>query len=283
MHKLVNDMTAYKYMVAHQQDFIVIRQIFCKAIHMYVPHSFYSGTSNLVSPLKQSEYPIEFTGASRLTYYASLFSSVEVNASFYKLPKMATVEKWANSVPDEFRFTFKVPQGVTHAKDLQFNSQEFELFAETVAKVGRKKGCLLVQLPPKVNREKKEEVEGLLECVRDHASNWNIAFEFRHPSWYDSTVFRMLQGYGIGMVEHDKFQSAKPKFQHAENFVYLRFHGPEGTYRGSYENVVLDEYAKRIAGWLKDGKEVYAYFNNTMGDALGNLQTLNKMVSNLVV
>src|SRR5687768_16157005 len=120
--------------------------------------SFYSGTSNLVSPLKKSEQPPEFKDASRLTYYASLFSSVEVNATFYKLPKPATIEKWANSVPGYFRFTFKVPKGVTHAKDLEFSSEELELFAETVDQVGDKKGCLLVQLPPKVSREKEEEL-----------------------------------------------------------------------------------------------------------------------------
>src|SRR3954466_15611822 len=123
---------------------------------MHVP-SFYSGTSNLVSPLKKSEFPVEFTGASRLTYYASLFSSIEINATFYKMPKAATIEKWSQSVPDHFRFTFKVPKGVTHAKDMQFSFDELEQFATTVDVVGDKKGCLLVQLPPKVSRDKEEE------------------------------------------------------------------------------------------------------------------------------
>jgi uncharacterized protein YecE (DUF72 family) len=244
--------------------------------------SFYSGTSNLVSPLKRAEYPKEFSGASRLTYYASLFSSVEINATFYALPKLATVERWRDSVPEDFRFTFKVPKGVTHAKDLQFSSDELELFAETVAGIGDKKGCLLVQLPPKVSREKEEELAALLECLSDNADGWKIAVEFRHPSWYDRQVYRMMQGYGAGMVEQDLPKSATPKIQVAEKFVYLRFHGPEDRYRGSYENPVLDGYAKRIATWLKEEKEVYVYFNNTMGDALANLQTLNKMVSTVL-
>lgn len=245
---------------------------------MKVQPSFYSGTSNLVTALKQSEYPVAYKGASRLTYYASLFSSVEVNATFYKLPKVATVEKWGNSVPADFRFTFKVPKGVTHAKDLQFRFEELELFAETVAGVGDKKGCLLVQLPPKVTRGKEEELAGLLECLNENARGWKIAVEFRHPSWYTRAVYRLLQGYGTGMVAHDKPQAATPEVEIAESFVYLRFHGPEGTYRGSYEDALLDGHAQRIAHWVKEGKEVYAYFNNTMGDALGNLQTLNKKV-----
>lgn len=250
---------------------------------MKVQTSFYSGTSNLVLPIKQSEYPIEFTGASRLTYYASLFSSVEVNATFYKLPKSATVEKWGKSVPEDFRFTFKIPKGVTHAKDFRFGTEELELFSETVAPVGDKKGCLLVQLPPKVSREKEEELAGLLECLSDNAKGWKIAVEFRHTSWYHRAVYRLLEHYKAGMVEHDMPQSAAPKIEVAESFVYLRFHGPEGAYRGSYDDALLEGYAKRIASWVKDGKEVYAYFNNTMGNALGNLQTLNRMVSDLLI
>jgi len=249
---------------------------------MKLQPSFYSGTSNLVSPLKQSEYPIEFAGASRLSYYASLFSSVEINASFYKLPKMATIEKWSNSVPDDFRFTFKLPKWVTHARDLQFSNDELELFVETVDLVGEKKGCLLVQLPPKVTREKEEELTGLLESLRDNAGGWKIAVEFRHSSWYDSKIYRMIQSYGAGIVEQDLPRSATPKVEVAEAFVYLRFHGPEDRYRGSYEDIILEGYAKRIAKWLKNKKQVYAYFNNTMGDALGNLQTLNRMVNNLL-
>jgi uncharacterized protein YecE (DUF72 family) len=249
---------------------------------MKAPTNFYSGTSNIVSPLKQSEFPISFTGASRLTYYASLFSSVEINATFYKLPKKVTVEKWAKSVSENFRFTFKVPKGITHARNLLYSAEELELFLETVAGVGDKKGCLLVQLPPKVSREKEEELTGLLECLSDDARGWKIAVEFRHPSWYNRAVYRLLQSYGTGMVEHDLPRSATPKIEVGESFIYLRFHGPEGGYRGSYEDNILNEHAKRIACWLKDGKEVYLYFNNTMGNALGNLQTLNRMVNALL-
>ncbi len=250
---------------------------------MNVRTSFYSGTSNVVSKIKQSEYPIEFTGASRLTYYASMFSSVEINSTFYKLPKGSTVEKWGNNVPCDFRFTFKVPKGITHAKDLQFSAGELQLFSEIVTRVGDKRGCLLVQLPPKVSRDKEEELSGMLECLSDIAIGWKIAVEFRHPSWYDSAVYRLLNGYGTVMVEHDLPKSATPKIEIAASFVYLRFHGPDGTYRGSYDNAILNRHAKRIANWLKAGREVYVYFNNTMGDALGNLQTLNKMVNTLLL
>ncbi|TCJ12086.1 DUF72 domain-containing protein [Flaviaesturariibacter flavus] len=240
--------------------------------------AFYSGTSNILVPLKQSEFPTSFEGASRLTYYASLFTSLEVNSSFYKLPRPATVAKWRDSVPEGFRFTFKVPKSVTHAKGLQFISEDVARFAEAVAEAGDKKGCLLVQLPPSLKRDHEEELEGLLETLAGDTAGWHIAVEFRHVSWYHREVYRMLQRHGAGMVEQDMPASATPPANVSERFAYLRFHGPGGRYRGSYDHEVLEAYAARIAGWLGAGKDVYAYFNNTMGDALANLQTLNGLV-----
>ena len=245
-------------------------------VYMNAKSSFYSGTSGLVLPIKQSDYPPRFKDASRLTYYASLFTSIEINSTFYKLPKRATVEKWRDSVPPGFRFTFKVPKAVTHAKGLAFSVEDIESFAETVWVMSDdKKGCLLVQLPPKVSREQEGELEGLLECLGGDAPGWKIAVEFRHTSWYNKEVYRMLQRYRAGMVEQDLPASATPQVGVAEDFVYLRFHGPGGRYRGSYEDVFLEEHAQRIKRWLNDSKEVYVYFNNTAGNATGNLQTLN--------
>jgi uncharacterized protein YecE (DUF72 family) len=241
------------------------------------PPSFFSGTSGLVLPIKQSDYPPEYKGASRLTYYASQFTSLEINSSFYQIPKAATVEKWRDSVPETFRFTFKVPKTVTHAKGLAFPVEEIELFAETVQAIGDKRGCLLVQLPPKVSRDSEAELEGLLECLTADAPGWKIAVEFRHVSWYNREVYRMLQRHGAGMVEQDLPASPTPQVDIAP-FVYLRFHGPGGRYRGSYEDAFLEEHASRIKKLLGEGKEVYAYFNNTAGDAVGNLQTLNNLL-----
>ena len=241
--------------------------------------SFYSGTSNIVVPIKQADYPPEFEGVSRLTYYASLHSSVEINASFYKIPKPATVAKWQESVHPHFRFTFKVPKTVTHAKGLQFNAQDLEAFTVSVAQAGNKKGCLLVQLPPSVKSDKQEELEGILEILNADAKGWHLAVEFRDTSWYNSTVYRMLKHYNAGMVVQDMPQSATPQITVAEDFRYLRFHGPEGNYRDSYDDTFLAIQAKRVTGWLKEGQEVYAYFNNTMGDALGNVNTLNRLVA----
>jgi uncharacterized protein YecE (DUF72 family) len=242
-------------------------------------HPFYSGTSNIVLPIKQSEYPPEFKGASRLTYYASLHTSVEINSSFYKTPKPATVAKWQESVPLHFTFTFKLPKTVTHAKGLQFSAQDLDAFTAAIAQAGDKKGCLLVQLPPSAKSDLQESLEGILETLNADAKGWHITVEFRDPTWYNSTVYRMLRHFNAGMVEQDMPRSATPRVRVAEDFHYLRFHGPEGTYRGSYADEFLAGQAKRIAAWLKEGREVYAYFNNTLGNALGNEGTLHQMVA----
>ncbi|GAB4092113.1 DUF72 domain-containing protein [Flaviaesturariibacter terrae] len=229
-------------------------------------------------PLKKADFPPEFSGVSRLTYYASLFSSIEINSSFYKLPRAATVQSWSGSVPDDFRFTFKLSKSVTHAKELQFNVDDVARFGDVVAAAVEKRGCILLQLPPSLRSERSEELEGLLEALADDAPGWPVQVEFRHVSWYNRDVYRMLQRHGAGMVTHDMPASVTPPVDISETVAYLRFHGPEGRYRGGYDEATLKAWAERVVAWTKSGKDVYIYFNNTMGDALPNLQTLNALL-----
>src|SRR5690606_33476444 len=94
-------------------------------------------------------------------------------------------------------------------------------------------------------------------------------------SWYREEVFALLNAYGMAIVLHDKDGHGFINIQYDQaNFIYLRFHGPKGDYGGSYDDVVLNEYSSYINKWLTEGKEVYAYFNNTMGAAIANLETL---------
>src|SRR4051812_13911921 len=112
-------------------------------------NEIYTGTSNVELPVpnKQS-FPPDYQDKSRLTYYASLFNTVEINSSFYKVPMAKTVAKWAESVPAHFKFTFKLWQEITHAKGCIYNPDEIERFINVINHVGNKKGCLLVQFPP---------------------------------------------------------------------------------------------------------------------------------------
>jgi len=241
---------------------------------------FYSGTSGLDLPVPRSQYPREFQGKSRLQYYASLFNSLEVNSIFYKLPRSSTVVNWAASVPDNFRFTFKVSKTVTHVKGLLFAEKEVNDFIKVVENIGEKKGCLLAQFPPSLKIEKLDQLQRLLETLGEatYDSQWKLAIEFRDPSWYEREVLELLEEYNAAMVIQDIPKCATPLSFVRGDFIYLRFHGPEPRYRGNYSDEFLKQYAGYVNTWLREKKTVYAYFNNTVGAAVENLQTLNKYV-----
>jgi uncharacterized protein YecE (DUF72 family) len=242
------------------------------------------GTSGLVLPVPNKQaFPEAFREGSRLAYYASLFNSIEVNSSFYKVPMPVTFSKWAAETPAGFRFTVKLWQGITHVSGLRFLPVDVNRFMFAAHQLGSKKGCLLIQLPPglKAGLEGQSagsmvQLQRLLEkvCLADPKRTWTIAVEFRHPSWYIPAVERMLNRYGAGWVLHDMPASAMTRLAGDDPFVYLRFHGPAGDYKGGYPDSVLNAWAQRIRGWQDTGKEVYVYFNNTIGDALANLETL---------
>ncbi|WP_448702403.1 DUF72 domain-containing protein [Mucilaginibacter sp. AW1-3] len=242
---------------------------------------YYSGTSNIVLPVaNKTLFPAEYCDKSRLCYYGSLFNSLEVNSSFYKIPLARTVERWATEVPDDFKFSFKLWRGITHNKGLAFADEDVMRFLQVISKAGTKAGCLLVQFPASITTAYRNQFERLLNCLRenDAGGQWKIAIEFRSKTWYNDAIYRLLDSYRMGMVLHDMPASATPMIELDANFVYLRFHGPESNYRGSYTDQYLAEYAGYINNWRNEGKTVYVYFNNTLGSALQNLQTLNGYV-----
>ncbi len=98
-------------------------------------------------------------------------------------------------------------------------------------------------------------------------------------SWYEDEIYQLAEEHSCSIVLHDIPASATPLPEEVSKFVYLRFHGPNGGYRGSYPEDFLYEYAQYVKEWSTSGKSVYIYFNNTMGDAVHNLITLNKFIA----
>jgi len=200
--------------------------------------NYYSGTSGLLLPVRNKLfYPEEFKDKSRLCFYSSIMNSIEVNSSFYKVPMASTVKKWAEDVPETFRFTFKLSKEITHNKELAFDPQAVSAFMEVISFVGDKRGCVLVQFPPSVRIGNLKQLELLMSVLRksDPHYTWNIALEFRHVSLYSDVVYRLLEDYRMAMVIQDKPPAVTPMMESELPFVYLRFHGPGGSYRGSYE------------------------------------------------
>ena len=238
---------------------------------------FYTGTSGLVVPFVQNDYPPAFQGKGRLHFYSSFFNSIEINSSFYKNTAAATVARWAAMVNEDFRFTFKMPKAISHAKDLKYTPGDIDMFMQVVNAAGNKKGCLLLQLPPKLKIDSFNEVHALLEQVRenDPGESWNVAVEFRDASWYIGEVDEMLAEFNACMVMHDLPKCPAP-LQVKGDYFYLRFHGG-GRYRGSYSQKVLEKYAGLVKEWMQEGKSGYCYFNNTMGDAFANAASFRQM------
>jgi uncharacterized protein YecE (DUF72 family) len=231
----------------------------------------FSGTSNVVLPVpNKTFYPELHRGKTRLGYYATLFNSVEVNSSFYKIPRAKTIEKWCSEVSDGFRFSFKVPKSISHCADFQFDPAEVVRFLQSIQPAVNHRGCLLLQFPP----SRTTHPLGLHRLLQELQSDWPLAVEFRHRSWYTDSTYEILKQYGAALVLHDLPASATPLDIPRGKFRYVRFHGPGGGYRGSYDDQFLAEYASYIREWVDDKQDVYLYFNNTAGAAVHNLMDL---------
>ncbi|TSJ34914.1 DUF72 domain-containing protein [Mucilaginibacter corticis] len=236
------------------------------------PGDFYGGTSGLKIAVPKRDFPPEHAALSRLGYYALQENSLEINSSFYKIPQAKTIQRWSTEVPARFRFTFKLWKGITHQKNLLFNQDDIGRFMQAINLPEAQKGCLLVQFPPSLQVSALPQLAELLDNLSQF--DWRIAVEFRHDSWYNDPVYALLNGQQVAMVIQDMPKSATPFETTADDLVYLRFHGPGGNYKGSYTDSFLSEYATFIREWQEEGKTIYAYFNNTAGDALANLQLL---------
>lgn len=184
-------------------------------------------------------------------------------------------------VPDHFQFTFKLSKTVSHSKGLDFNADDISLFIQTINNVEHKKGCILVQFPPSLKPAQMKQAKKLFKTINtvNAKQPWKVAVEFRNNDWYNDETFKLLKQHNFSLVIHDIPASATPLIAPVTDMVYLRFHGTEKGYRGSYDDALLLEYAQYIKQWTGEGKYVYCYFNNTLGNAFKNLQTLNGTVT----
>jgi uncharacterized protein YecE (DUF72 family) len=233
-------------------------------------------TSNVVLPVAKQFYPDSFKDKSRLHYYSSIFNTVEVNSTFKKIPRLSTFEKWADDVTEGFQFSIKILKDITHVKNLNTEFKIVKSFISAANHLGNKKGCMLIQFPGRITSDYARDVEKILTHISkaDSKNEWRKAVEFRSSTWYTERTKKFLHQYHAALVLHDMPKSGNLKLDENASFQYFRFHGPTGDYRGSYSEKFLQEQASKIADALLQGRDVYAYFNNTMGDAFQNAATL---------
>lgn len=206
---------------------------------------------------REAFYPASLSASEWLSFYAERFSSVEINATFYRLPSDAALDAWRQAVPADFRFAVKASRYITHMKKLKDPAESIEAFFDKVERLGDRLGPILFQLPPRwhVNPER---LGAFLEAL---PSGYRYAFEFRDASWWTESVTDLLAEHGAAFCLFDLEGRTTPVWTTAD-FVYLRWHGSDGRYQGRYADAVLDDWAEHIRRWARDGREVFGYFDN---------------------
>jgi uncharacterized protein YecE (DUF72 family) len=218
-------------------------------------------------------YPKDLASRSWLAYYADRLSTVEINNSFYQLPDRETLQNWRSVTPPRFLFTVKASRYITHMKKLKDAYQSVASFLRRMDELDEKLGPVLFQLPPRwnVNRERLQSfLDGLPEGYR-------CAFEFRDPSWFHDRVYEMLAAHDAAFCIYELGGQVSPKEVTAD-WVYVRLHGPDGAYQGRYDTETLAGWMGAFSTWMRQGKEVYCYFDNDeAGYAVENALALQAM------
>ncbi len=222
-------------------------------------------------------YPSGLPKQQWLAHYATLFDTVEINATFYRLPAPATVDRWRTAVPPGFEFAVKMGSFGTHRKKLRDPGQWLPAHLDRVARLGDALGPTLVQLPPRWKRNAARLDEFLAHCPA--GQRW--AVEIRDPSWLHDDVFAVLNARNAALCIHDLLPDHP--WELTASWAYVRFHGPNAVttpYVGSYGPGRLAPAADRMAGWLGAGADVYAYFNNDyFGHAVDDARLLREAVT----
>lgn len=193
-----------------------------------------------------------------LEHYASVFDTVEINTTFYRLPTRDAVETWVHATPDDFVFTVKASRYLTHMKRLTDLGQGVRRLWERLEPLveSPRMGPVLWQLPESFHRDDER-----LASALDRLPPGRHAFELRHPSWFAPDVLALLREHGAALCIGDRPERPWQPHELTADFTIVRFHYGARGRRGNYSERELREWADRIAGWQRR-VEVFAYFNN---------------------
>ena len=207
-------------------------------------------------------FPIDGTALER---YAAILPIAEINSSFHRPHRITTWERWRNSVPDDFRFSVKLPKEVTHTRKLVDCETDLDVFLRQVETLGDKLAVLLVQLPPKLMFDAavaRGFFSGLLE-----RTTVAVACEPRHISWFDEEACSTLARLGVARVGADpSVCDAAAMPGDWGDLSYWRLHGSPAVYRSSYADRI-GAYAARLSREVTSGRQVWCIFDNTASSA----------------
>jgi uncharacterized protein YecE (DUF72 family) len=217
-------------------------------------------------------YPRSGSTARWLEIYAQSFDTVEINATFYRLPTVKTVEGWARRTPEDFLFAVKASRYMTHVKRLREIVEGMKRMDACIEPLRRasKLAPILWQLPPHFPRD-----DNVLRSALDTLTPGRHAFEFRDPSWFAEEVYELLRGHGAALVVADRSPAPPSPWVDTAGWSYLRFHSGRGR-DGNYSARELRAWAKRLKNQTED---VFAYFNNDwQGFAPSNARMLRSFI-----
>jgi len=198
---------------------------------------WYAGTSGYsYKEWKGSFYPADLPTDAMLAYYAERLPSVEINNTFYRMPRRNVVASWAAAVPAEFRFAIKASRRITHQLRLQDCAEPVRILGEQLDALGDKLGAVLFQLPPYL-RHAQQRLEGFLEILPKQLPT---AFEFRHASWFNAATFDALARHGAALCLSEDDELPLPELTATAPWCYLRLRQP------NYDDTTLQAWATRV-------------------------------------
>jgi uncharacterized protein YecE (DUF72 family) len=203
-------------------------------------------------------YPKGVPASRWLEHYATLFDTVEVNATFYRLPKRETAAHWVEATPDGFQFAIKSSRYLTHVKRLRELRERVGRLLDPLEPLldARKMGPLLWQLPETFHRDE-ERLAAALEAMPAVRN----CIEFRHPSWFTGDVYELLREHRVALVIGDHPERPFQSYERTAGWTYIRLHHGSRGRRGNYSIAELEAWKRRIAAWRRE-TEVFVYANN---------------------
>jgi uncharacterized protein YecE (DUF72 family) len=240
----------------------------------------YIGTSGwMYKSWANSFYPKSYPAKRHLEFYMSQFSTVEINASFYRLPEETALTAWRKSAPLGFLYAVKGSRAVTHFKRLKPGAKSLPILLNRCRLLGARLGPILWQLPPNFTKN----TQRLAQFAKSLPRRYAHAIEFRHPSWLDDEVEAVLKRHRIANVAVSS-QAMPMNFKPTANFVYVRFHGLKGGAAHDYTESELEPWAEHLRRSARQGLKGFAYFNNDVNTrAPLNAQRLIEMVGKYAV
>lgn len=233
------------------------------------------GTSGFIyEHWRERFYPPSARG-SELEYYATLFDTVELNVTFYRMPSIATFRSWAARVPDGFLFAVKASRYLTHVRRLREPEDSVKLLVERASELGSHLGPILLQLPPDMTAD----VPRLDAVLEEFPPSLRLAVEPRHGSWFTDALRDVLTRRGAALCLADRRGPATPIWRTA-NWTYLRFHAGQASPRPCYGERSLGTWSARLRDGWGHQAEAFAYFNNDhQGCALRDAAAFGRLLA----